>query len=206
MKAFLLLLLALPGLAHAEYKVCGRFMECGVFGAADFVEKNGQARSISIYELEPGVITFIAKHGDDPLGDDMVFTLRFDEEGHFKLNFWRYMEIGEGSCQNMICQFKLDDHEWSIYAEPKRPPMRVSGTISFANGYISRTELRKLGDTTPSFFTGALGSLCASEEFRQRLTRPGEAVTEESCSAFYEMRAKLLLSIKRNKTRPASKQ
>lgn len=203
MKALLFILLALPGLAHAEYKVCGKFMECGVFGEQDFLEKDGPARTISIHELEQGSITFIAKHGNDPLGDDMVFTLRFDDEGHFKLSFWRYMEIGEGSCQNMICQFKLDDHEWSMYAEPKRPPMQVSGTISFANGYISRTEVRKLGDTTPSFFTGALRSLCGYEEFRQRITAPGVVVTEESCSAYYEMRAKLILRGKRKPEPPS---
>lgn len=201
MKTLLLLGLlsvpALPGFAMAEYKVCGKFIECGVFGAVDFFERNGEVPSISIYELEPSVITFIAKRGNDPFGDDMVFTLRFDEDGHFKLNFWRYMQIGEGSCQNMVCQFRLDDSDWSIYAEPKRPALQVSGTLSFANGYISRTEVRKLGDATPFFFTGALGSLCADESFRQKLTRPGGVVTEESCSTFYEMRAKLALGVKR---------
>lgn len=203
MKIFLLLFLALPGIARAEYKICGKLMECGVFGSADLLEQPAEARSIRIFELEPGVITLSVYQSNDPFGN-RSFTLRFAEDGHFTLSIWRTIEIGEGSCRNMICQFKLDDSEWSIYAEPKRPPLQVSGTVSFANGYISRTELRKLGEATPFFFTGALGSLCANEPWRQQLAQAGKTVTEESCRVYFEMRAKLALSVKRGKARPAA--
>ncbi|RYZ91762.1 MAG: hypothetical protein EOP06_06220 [Proteobacteria bacterium] len=191
MRWITLLLLLAPSLAHAEYKVCGKFLECGLFAAQDLIEKDGETKSIRIFETAPGLVAFISNNSNDPLADDAPFALRFKPDGSFVISYGYILSIGEGSCQNMICQFKIDD---SKYGYNGRPYMQISGTIAFANGHILRTELRKSGEETPFFVTGALESFCANEEWRAKIGRPGLGkVTLETCFTYLEMKVKLSL-------------
>lgn len=192
MLKFFALLLLLPTLAHANFKVCGKFMECGVFSGTDIFDDGEGARThIRIFEFTPGVITLLSI-GSDKITDWVPIRFKFDgEDGHFFIYYMGFMDVGEGSCSNMICQFKADDSRWP-YAEG-RPPVQLSGTLSFANGQISRIELRKLEGETPLFVTGVLSNLCSTPELRNKLSLSGK-ITEESC--FYFMQNKTSQALK----------